>query len=1194
YEFSLLYDPEMPDSMPKRVILLQVVANTVSGFAAVVRSGLIAAMWLCLLPYLVYWVTRFYFWSGHSVMFGPVGLGTTPLPTAAPKDGVVPTATALIQPGLRRFAEFASWHDWYLHSLNNSQVVPVASFTGVIDGAANTALVVYTAVRILVKASVGLLRGVFGIAITDSQLNDLVEQTMEFSVKCIEGLVVTLASVVAFMLIFMLRDWIVTNAPIDDDFIDEADGLIAEDVPIDAGVDANHQRQQLNDDAPEGARQPLQVEGHLMVPENPQHRPMFAHLPDELPALNDLPPDERPMPLPPATHPVPEVHGATDAAPATQYASTDTFGYLSPVSSNSSADIESDDSIANNQGPDVIDNAEHGDAVDFRSISDDYVDEGGLDLMAEPAPRSFESEDACGNADDGDSDQEADDSGSSSSDFDREMIRHIQRHRGRVPLPDTGVVIEQENEHEGIRQDEHEGIQQNENELGILWAEPRADDGPEALNRGDAAAEQPVALGGNGAFFDDEDINNMGDFDGADGILEVLGFRGPLLNAVQYFVLVFMIVTSVIAVVAWLPYILGRAFAALAPVHVIVRGTHLLMELIDTAGEFVVSMLSLVVWERIRPAVVVLADAAGPLVIRSIALVVPDAREALAGAGGGLWDRLTSPRVQRLLLEKLRESWVVRFLFPWAPAVPANTAPPAAESAGSIRAKVMSALGLGVLSRQLAAVLARAARMAGWAPESAPGAMPVAAPMTGEHKLWKRLVDWGIPLDRMAQRLSEAAAGSTLDDRLLMMAIGHMLGVLLAWVVVAYAPRRMRRGALYGGARMLLRMAKLVFFIVVELTVLPVVYGYCLDLSLVLLLPVPASESLALGYTVLIRHHLAPLFTALIQHRWAWLLTALVEHRWVSIFTHWLLGMLFMVHFARAVMHCRQVMRPGLLWFLRDPNDPDFHPMREILEDPVLLQQYNIARSALMYCGVIVSCIGLSVAATVYAVPATFPIRWTPSTRFSDFPNSVVVMVALLPVAIMWGRPNEVLHFLFSRWWRLVAKAVRLSEFILGERRVLEEGAWVLKGLPWLPVPLAGLWMPTHVVQETFDAFNTTAFDRARTGPLAGALPTGEYVARLQEDIDQALAARHPHVRFVLGGGGNYRVPAIDTVPVVPGRSMLVPVDDNGDPVGDQYDYEAADSPELRGAEENRGRALPDPAPESGYRDRRFRREHYG
>ncbi|KAJ1732932.1 hypothetical protein LPJ61_001810, partial [Coemansia biformis] len=765
---------------------------------------------------------------------------------------------------------------------------------------------------------------------------------------------------------------------------------------------------------------------------------------------------------------------------------------------------------------------------------------------------------------------------SSDSDFGEHVDYHFRQQHDRAPVVDPGMEVEHGHRRE---QAQHHEPPQEQQQQGRLREEPIANGRPVAPEGADVAAVPPGVPDDLDAGFDE----NMGEFDGADGLVEAMGFRGPLINATQYFVLVFMVVAMVLAFFAWLPYICGRAFVAMNPVRAFVGGTHVLMELIDAVGEFVVGLLPFLVWERIRPAVVVLTDTIGPLVVRVAAPLVPGTREALEGADGRLWNKLTSPSVQHVLLAKFRQSWIIRLLFPWTIVVPTRTSPdvtpPGALPLDTMGAGAAAASGSSSMSRQHSMLRSPVAYILSWTSAKAMGLLSWAAPTTGtrelstsidlpdwERKLWQRFINWGIPVDRIVQRLDKAAAGSTFDDRFLMIAIGHLLGVLSAWVIVAYTPLNLRRSALYGSARMFLRMAKIVFFIFIELMTFPVICGYCLDVSL---MPLLSSASLASRYG------------------------ALVEHRWMSLFTHWLLGMLFMIHFARFVLHCRQVMRPGLLWFIRDPNDPEFHPMREILEDRMLPQQYNIARSALMYCGVILSCVGLSMAAAVRAAPAMFPIQWAPSARFSDYPSSILIMVSLLPAGIMWGRPNEVLHFLFSHWWRLAARTARLSEFILGERRILDEGRWVLHRAPWLHVPLAGLWMPTHVVREVFDVFNESTFDRARTGPLAGAIPTSEYTARLQESIDRALAEGHPHVRFALNGS-NYRVPAVDTVPVVPGRNMLVPVDGNGDPMDDCYDYEAADSPELRNAEDNQGRNLPAAAPESSYRDRRFRREHYG
>jgi E3 ubiquitin-protein ligase MARCH6 len=54
-----------------------------------------------------------------------------------------------------------------------------------------------------------------------------------------------------------------------------------------------------------------------------------------------------------------------------------------------------------------------------------------------------------------------------------------------------------------------------------------------------------------------------------------------------------------------------------------------------------------------------------------------------------------------------------------------------------------------------------------------------------------------------------------------------------------------------------------------------------------------------------------------------------------SVFIHWLIGMVYVFYFASFVFLLREVFRPGLLWFLRNLNDPDFNPIQEMIQLPV-------------------------------------------------------------------------------------------------------------------------------------------------------------------------------------------------------------------------------------------------------------------
>ena len=49
-----------------------------------------------------------------------------------------------------------------------------------------------------------------------------------------------------------------------------------------------------------------------------------------------------------------------------------------------------------------------------------------------------------------------------------------------------------------------------------------------------------------------------------------------------------------------------------------------------------------------------------------------------------------------------------------------------------------------------------------------------------------------------------------------------------------------------------------------------------------------------------------------------------------SVFIHWLVGMVYVFYFASFILLLREVLRPGVLWFLRNLNDPEFNPINEV------------------------------------------------------------------------------------------------------------------------------------------------------------------------------------------------------------------------------------------------------------------------
>lgn len=53
-----------------------------------------------------------------------------------------------------------------------------------------------------------------------------------------------------------------------------------------------------------------------------------------------------------------------------------------------------------------------------------------------------------------------------------------------------------------------------------------------------------------------------------------------------------------------------------------------------------------------------------------------------------------------------------------------------------------------------------------------------------------------------------------------------------------------------------------------------------------------------------------------------------------SVFLHWLAGMIYVFYSASFILVLRELLRPGVLWFIRNLNDPEFNPIQEMIQQP--------------------------------------------------------------------------------------------------------------------------------------------------------------------------------------------------------------------------------------------------------------------
>ncbi|KAI9823012.1 MAG: hypothetical protein M1832_002666 [Thelocarpon impressellum] len=162
-----------------------------------------------------------------------------------------------------------------------------------------------------------------------------------------------------------------------------------------------------------------------------------------------------------------------------------------------------------------------------------------------------------------------------------------------------------------------------------------------------------------------------------------------------------------------------------------------------------------------------------------------------------------------------------------------------------------------------------------------------------------------------------------------------------------------------------------------------------------------------------------------------------------SIFVHWFVGTCYMFHFALFVSMCRRIMRSGVLYFIRDPDDPTFHPVRDVLERNVVTQLRKITFSALVYGGLVVVCLGGVVWGLYHTFSGVLPIYWSSNEPVLEFPVDLLFYNFLMPLAVKFFKPSEGLHAMYTWWFRKCARLLRLSWFLFGERREDEEGRHV-------------------------------------------------------------------------------------------------------------------------------------------------------
>jgi E3 ubiquitin-protein ligase MARCH6 len=1085
FTFTKLYDRSMPEELPLALFLRQIVIHGIRGISKWTRFFIVGFVWMGWLPWSIRQVWRGLFWLADGSWVSPTGIGgaavatanlTASLPLA---NDSLPLTNSLAHANLSNAA--------IRTELANSipeLFAPISAFLTFSTGD----FLVVKLIRLLfpnfLRRAARLFSGTSSPDDTTTsnratRLPSLLSDIPYFKnltthsvvnnavVDVLEGQLICLLIVTTFILIFLIREWVINQQPAanipDPDQVDEAA------VPLQVNrnprqvarrrrrglreaVDQrehgqNPGRPLVNDDprivnVPTDARRddiealvdnPIQEdEQEAEVTSPADHVPDSVPLDTTTPSLGSSPSPTTPL-LAPEARPALQIRNALDQAADIRRkieegtADLESHNNLAPQSDGMGLDSVWEDlyeprlnfrDLARSGDDGLIDHEEESLASSHDEVEPSMIAENQVPVHASSnlAQGSISPTDAAylprGHSVSMDGDpQSSDDSGSQIVDIVATPATSMAEHD--APLSDTdgerlpetpestsggdepsisdgdnivnarstfwdrvadwlwhtdpntllpADVIEEDDDHI----DDHIA-QDIEGELLFLPAlGPQEDD----ARRNDAIpagreAEAAGVQGGNPLGIDLNNPDAIEEAEDLDGILELIGMQGPITGMIQNVILSEFLITLTIAASVWLPYIWGKiALLVLAnpigmflkaPLHLASRAADTVVDIMLFIAAFAIvathSCISfLIPWlAYLRPR---WATAIDKSFFMSKSLTVANKSLTLARGSGARLERALSgtflglrpdlPTFSIMSHQALRtfEQNFVKGLDTISGILASVFQHPPSQLQGLVDGSVKNINGDAAFPWALATTIREQA-------------LNITVYVIKSFKTM--IIDLGSATSSPPKPLDFALIRWSTRDKVLAIILGYtflsVVGYLylkICRLIFGLKSGEKVEGMVADALNQAGGVMKVILIIGIEMIAFPLYCGMLLDVALM------------------------PLFAGVtFESR----LTFIMQAPMTALFVHWFIGTCYMFHFALFVSMCRKMMRKGVLYFIRDPDDPTFHPVRDVLERPLLGQLSKIAFSALVYGGLVMLCLG-GVIWALACINGILPINW--------------------------------------------------------------------------------------------------------------------------------------------------------------------------------------------------------------------------
>ena len=547
-----------------------------------------------------------------------------------------------------------------------------------------------------------------------------------------------------------------------------------------------------------------------------------------------------------------------------------------------------------------------------------------------------------------------------------------------------------------------------------------------------AAPDAPALFG---------DLEGVDDAEDLEGVMELIGMQGPLTNLLTNAMFASVFISCTIVIAVWIPFLLGK-IALILLAHPI-TAIEAPLALINFTSNFIYDVLvlmtaSIMQWMILAPAMYMFNnwyDVLPPQISRSSLLPSLD-------VSTNDLIRQSASRLLKTLRATIQGTDVAYSTLTFDSHAAVRRLENVSLHFGQ---QILNALAKATQHsfESFGDVLATIQDIQGYTISVIASFVPTASSLAA---LPSRIMsaNWTITFKTPGSALdiSSVAPQWTALDRSLATTIGYafiaLLGALYFMRLAPLARSRQTRKIETVIMEILQQaggITKVVLIISIEMLVFPLYCGLLLDVAML------------------------PLFEDItVRDRFEWSQSS----PWTSLFTHWFMGTAYMFHFALFVAMCRKMFRKGVLFFIRDPDDPTFHPVRDVLERSVISQLRKIISSAMIYGGLVIVCIGTLVWTLGYGLRGLLPVQWRPTGAANAFPFDLVIYMFIRPLAVKHFALADWLQDFYKVFFEKCARALRLTSFLFGEDVEDERGAIERRGFSMQPVHGKWLRVPAH------------------------------------------------------------------------------------------------------------------------------------